>query len=273
LPIAEIGRRDIKGLLQEMVIAEKPIAANRLLGNLKTLFRWAAENELIEMSPIADLRKPAAENSRDRILEDSELVAIWRGCENLYPAQGGAVRLMLLTGTRRTEAAGLRRSEIRGDQWHLPAERSKNGRAHIIHLAPLALEVIASVPEIDGSDRIFTLDGRSSISGWSRVKIRLDEIIAEDSGEPLAHWVFHDLRRSMVTGMIEHLGIAPHVVEATVNHISGSAKAGVAGVYNRSVLLPQRSEALEAWARHIEGLVTGAAPATKVTKLAERRAS
>jgi integrase len=179
---------------------------------------------------------------------------------------------MLLTGTRRTEAAGLRRPEIKGDHWHLPAERSKNGREHIIHLASLALEVIASVPEIDGSDRVFTLDGRRSISGWSRVKIRLDEIIA-DGVEPLANWTFHDLRRSMVTGMIEHLGIAPHVVEATVNHISGSAKAGVAGVYNRSVLLPQRSEALEAWARYIEGLVTGATPATKVTKLAERRAS
>jgi integrase len=271
-PIAEIGRRDIKGLLQEMVIAEKPIAANRLLGNLKTLFRWAAENELIEMSPIADLRKPAAENSRDRILEDSELVAIWRGCEKLYPAQGGAIRFMLLTGARRTEAAGLRRSEIKGDQWLLPAERSKNGRAHIVHLAPLALEVIASVPEIDGGDRFFTLDGRSSISGWSKVKIRLDEIIAEDCAEPLVHWVFHDLRRTLVTGMIEHLGIAPHVVEATVNHISGQAKAGVAGVYNRSVLLPQRSEALEAWAQRIAGIISGAEPAANVTNL-KRRAS
>jgi hypothetical protein len=88
----------------------------------------------------------------------------------------------------------------------------------------------------------------------------------------LVHWVFHDLRRTLVTGMIEHLGIAPHVVEATVNHISGQAKAGVAGVYNRSVLLPQRSEALDAWAQRIGALLTGAVSAAKVTRLAERRA-
>jgi hypothetical protein len=99
------------------------------------------------------------------------------------------------------------------------------------------------------------------VSGWSRVKSRLDDamlrIAREErgAGAEIAPWRLHDLRRTAVTGMVE-LGAAPHVVEAAVNHVSG-AKAGVAGVYNRSQLLPERRAALERWASHVQGIVTG----------------
>jgi hypothetical protein len=56
----------------------------------------------------------------------------------------------------------------------------------------------------------------------------------------------------MVTLMNERLGIPPHVVEAVVNHVSGSAKAGVAGVYNRALYLDERSNALTAWAEYVK---------------------
>ena len=65
-----------------------------------------------------------------------------------------------------------------------------------------------------------------------------------------APWTWHDLRRTMVTHMNE-MGAAPHVVEAVVNHITGAAKAGVAGVYNRALYLPERRRALEAWAEYV----------------------
>ena len=71
----------------------------------------------------------------------------------------------------------------------------------------------------------------------------------------IAPWRLHDLRRVAVTGMVE-LGIAPHVVEVVVNHISGH-RAGVAGVYNRSELLDERRAALERWSQHVAGLVSG----------------
>jgi integrase len=281
-PIGEIARSEIKDLLRDLVKAGKPTAANRLLGNLKLVFKWAVEGDKIESSPIVDLERPADESSRDRVLTDAELVEIWRGCEGLSRAHAGAIRLMLLTGARRSEAGGLRRSELADGVWNLPAARSKNGRPHIVPLSDLVRQIVEGVPQIEGADLVFTLDGETAINGWSKIKARLDKVIgqarAAASGETYEsekhdlspHWTFHDLRRTLVTGMIESLGIAPHVVEAVVNHVSGQSRAGVAGVYNRSVLLPQRREALQAWSQHIAGLVAGATPAANVARLTRR---
>jgi integrase len=279
-PVGDIRREEVRTLLRGMIAAGKPIAANRLLSYLKVVFRWAVEEDKIESSPIVDLAKPADETSRARILDAAELAEIWHACGKLSKADGGAIRLMLLSGTRRNEAAGLLHSELSddGETWNLPAARSKNGRPHIVPLAELAREVIEGVPQVDGGDPVFSLDGKRAINGWSKTKARLDRIIgqarAEAAGEQfdaekhaMPHWTFHDLRRSLVTGMIEDLGIAPHVVEAVVNHVSGASRAGVAGIYNRSVLLPQRREALQAWSRHIESIIAGEAAPSNVTPI------
>ena len=254
-PIGDIGKAEIGDLLRKMVKDGKPIAANRLLARLRRVFAWAAHVDKIEASPIAHMDMPANENARDRVLDHDELRAIWKGCEKLSKAHGAAVRLMMLTGARRNEASGLLRSEIKGQEWHLPAPRSKNGKPHIWPLSELAREIIASVPQIEDGDPVFTLDGEKPVNGWGKVKERLDGIIAKN-GDTVAHWTLHDLRRTLVTGMIENLDIAPHVVEAVVNHVSGQSRAGVAGIYNRSVLLPQRKAALDAWAEHVQAIVT-----------------
>ena len=76
----------------------------------------------------------------------------------------------------------------------------------------------------------------------------------------LPPWTLHDLRRTAVTGMVE-IGVAPHVVEAVVNHVSGH-KGGVAGVYNRATYAAEKRAALQRWADHVERIVAGRAPAT-----------
>ena len=90
------------------------------------------------------------------------------------------------------------------------------------------------------SDLVFTTNGDTPVSGFGKAKARLDKRInlirRSEKLEPMPAWTFHDLRRTMVTVMNEKLGITPHVVEAVVNHMSGLAKAGVAGVYNKSVV-------------------------------------
>ena len=88
-----------------------------------------------------------------------------------------------------------------------------------------------------------------------------------EAGAPIGDWRFHDLRRTFVTDMNEKLGIEPHVVEAVVNHVSGLAKSGVAGIYNRALYLEQRRLALTAWARHIEALVSDTPAALNVVNL------
>jgi integrase len=143
--------------------------------------------------------------------------------------------------------------------WSLPAERTKNGRAHDVPLSDAALALLPEAREDRG-----LLFGRGSgpFSGWSRCKERLDARIAEASpkGKGLAPWVLHDLRRSFATGLSD-LGVAPHVIEALLNHVSSSAsgKAGVAGIYNRGTYAAEKREAIEKWAAHVAALVAGRA--------------
>ena len=139
----------------------------------------------------------------------------------------------------------MRRDEIDGATWTIPGARTKNRRVHVVPLAPLARQLIASVP--GNGELVFTTDGRSPVSVGSKIKRRLDQAMK------IPPWRLHDLRRTFVTGLAE-LGIRPDVIELAVNHVSG-LRGGIAGVYNRSELLPERRAALERWATHMQGLV------------------
>jgi len=166
------------------------------------------------------------------------------------------VRLLLLTGQRREEVGGMRSSEIDLDKamWALPGERTKNGLPHLVPLSRQAVELITAQPRHKGRDFVFG-EGEGPFSGWSRSKKRLDRRCGVEA------WTLHDLRRSVSTAMNDELGIAPHVVEAVINHVSGEAKRGVAGTYNRAQYLKERTLALQAWADHLT-----AAPADKVVE-------
>jgi integrase len=161
----------------------------------------------------------------------------------------------MLTGQRRTEVAGMRWREIDMDAriWTLPADRTKNHHEHLVPLSDPVVDILCerqSEQAQIGMDTplVFTSTGTSPFSGWSRSKARLD------GRANVVSWTLHDLRRTLVTRMAEDLRIAPHVVEAVVNHVSGT-RAGVAGVYNRALYLDERRAALDAWAGYVLRLV------------------
>jgi integrase len=153
------------------------------------------------------------------------------------------------------------RSELSGGNlagWTIPGTRTKNHLEFLVPLSQPAREVIGSAPTVAGKPGyVFTTTGRSSVSGFSRMKRRLDaamlKIAREETGDPefaIKPWRVHDLRRTFSTNM-HALKIAPHIVEACLNHISGH-KAGVAGTYNRYEYLDEKHDAVERWARWIE---------------------
>jgi integrase len=218
---------------------------------------------------VLNIPRPAAENPRDRVLSDDEIVAFWKGCKSLGWPFGWLFRLLLLTAQRRDEVGNMTWLEVdlEGGLWMLPRERAKNDRAHEVQLSRLALEILAAAPRIDGSQFIFTTTGRRPASGFSKAKQRLDTRMAQVLTEELAKgypgkdkiatgvpaWTLHDLRRTAATGMAS-LNVPPHVVDRILNHVSGTIR-GVAAVYNRHAYLDERKAALEAWGRHVEGLV------------------
>ncbi|MFD0460573.1 site-specific integrase [Microvirga aerilata] len=163
---------------------------------------------------------------------------------------GPLFRLLLLTGCRLSEIAEMTRSELSDDlsTLHLPGNRTKNGRPHVVYLSPLAREVLKSVKPIEGCPYVFSTNGRTPVSGFSKAKARLDSLMT------VQDWRLHDLRRTAATGMAG-LGVPPHIVEAALNHVSG-AKAGVAGTYNVEAYTVERKEALERWSFHVHSIVS-----------------
>jgi integrase len=246
-------------------------ARRALFAALSSLFGWLLEHRKIAQNPCSGLKRPQAPDSRDRVLSNTELIWFWRATDAIDVPFGTIFKLLLLLGQRLREVAGLRRDELSADGtvWSIPASRTKNRRAHVVPLPPAAQALIAAVP----SDQqiIFSTTGHTMPSGWSRAKARLDKamlaVAREDGSTTIKPFRLHDLRRCAVTGMAE-LGIRPDVIELTVNHVSGS-RGGIAGVYNRSELMDERKAALERWASHVGGLVSGRP--VKVVSLKQRQ--
>jgi integrase len=241
--------------------------ARKLLTALSAFFDWLHTEGLVKNNPCRDVARPENGTSRDRTLDSNEVRWFWQAAEMERGLYGPLLKLLLLTGARLDEVSGMRRDELSDDGavWNLPGSRTKNRRPHIVPLPPMARDLIKSLPR--GGDFIFSTTGTSPVSGWSRMKKRLDKNMLdvarlEKPDVKIGAWRLHDLRRTFCTGCGE-LGIAPHVIELCVNHVSGS-RAGIAGAYNRSVMLPERKAALERWASHVAGLVDGR-PAKVIT--------
>jgi site-specific recombinase XerD len=255
--VHDIRRTDVVALLDEVAVSA-PVWANRFLACLRKFFNWMVSRDVIETSPCDRVERPTKEVSRDRVLTADELQATWRACDQLDDRGAAFIRLLIITGQRRGEVAGWLRSEIDRDVWALPGSRVKNGQAHRVFLSRQALEIIQSLPS--GGDYIW---GASPFWNFHRPKRALDAAVKLKTGS----WTIHDLRRSVATRMVD-LGVAPHVVEAILNHV----KKGVSGIYNRSTYEPERRDAMQMWADKIGG--TTRKPKRKTTgKVVPLRAS
>jgi integrase len=255
LPIKHISRAQIAAQIGMIARERGGVTANHARTSLSGMFTWAMKQGLVESNPVIATHRAADVVSRDRVLSDVELVAIWIACrEDDY---GRIVRLLILTGQRRAEVGGMTDAELdfAARRWAIPWERTKNGRRtrapHEIPLSDPALDILREAPHRQGRAYLFG-DGDGSFSGWSKAKTALDARLAS-----VGPWRIHDIRRTVATRVAD-LGVAPHVIEAVLNNISGH-KAGVAGVYNRATYLPERRQALDLWGAHVATLVAGKA--------------
>src|SRR5215831_4498332 len=245
--LANITDTDIIAAL-DGISARTPILANRLHAVLHKLFDWARSKKLlVTANPCVGIERPAKEQSRDRVLEDKELRKVWLAADKLGHPYAGIVKLLILTGQRRNEIAGLRWSEIDESVLHLPAARTKNGLAHDVPLSAPAQAVISNLPRIVDADLVFTIK-RQPITGFSRMKERLDKA----SG--VTDWTLHDLRRTVASGL-QRLGVRLEVTEAVLKHKSGST-AGIVGVYQRHDYAAEKADALARWADYVDALVS-----------------
>ena len=251
--IADITVQDIATRLNVINKNSGAVTAGRARSALSSMFTWTMRQGFMgptPHNPASLTENPDDRLSRDRVLNDNELAAIWRACKD--DDFGRIVRLLILTACRREEIGGLRWGEIdrANGTITLPKERVKNKREHVLPLTPLTLEIIGSVKEQVGRNHLFGDRSMTGFTLWYSAKHDLDDRLGKT-----APWNLHDIRRSVATWMAEN-NIEPHVIEAILNHYSGH-RGGVAGVYNRAKYHRPMRQALSLWDDHLRSLLDG----------------
>lgn len=267
-PLPHIGRAELQPIIDAIPARQKGMR-RAVFAYASILFGWAAKRGMIDANPLSTMERPSPPPARSRVLTDSELSDTYLAATGMEAPFGPFFQMLILTGQRRSEVAGIAWGELDRDEatWTIPPERAKNKAAHIVPLSPAVvglLDGLAGVqdvhePKWPSAGLILSTNGRTPISGITKAKQRLDTAIAKRrDGETLSDWRIHDLRRTLATGL-QRLGIRFEVTEAVLNHVSG-AKSGVAGVYQQHDWKEEKRSALDAWARHVAAI---AAPAER----------
>ena len=263
--IRQIRKADVRDLIENL---EGDVLPNMVLALVRPIFRYALERDWVEVSPAEGIRKPKPETARDRVLSMDEIARIWRAAEHLGFPFSQYVRVLLLTGQRRTEVASMRWDNVDLDAgtWTLGADETKGGRGHLVPLPLPATETLKAMPRLGKAGFVFTTNGESPVSSYAAIKRKLDAFIAADGGAPMEPWVFHDLRRSAATHMVR-LGVLMEIVGRVLNH----AVTGVtAKVYALHDFAAEKRSALDRWAADVMRAVEGGSH-KKVVKLRSGR--
>jgi integrase len=248
--VESVRRRDIATLLERIAKNSGPIAANRLRAALSALWSWGLRTGLIEAdsNPVAfTVRHP--ENSRDRVLSDDELMAVWVATSD-DADYSRIARLCLLTGCRREEIGGLRWDEVQEERIAFGSGRMKGNLAHEVALLPMIAAALPARPE-NADGYVFGKRG-TGFSGYSDGKEKLDAKLVK-SGVHMLSWGLHDLRRTFST-RLHDTGVEPLVIEALLAH----KQQGVAAVYNRASFREAKRSALMHWHQMVAGIIRDA---------------
>jgi len=248
--LADLHRRDVNRVVDEVMGRSSPIEANRVFGDVHAMVRWAVRRGDLDHDPLQGMTAPNPPGRRDRVLSDDEIRHFW----NVLPtairnvSAQRILRLSLVTAQRVGEVAGMnaRELDLKTATWNIPGARTKNGHPHSAPLSPLALGLIRPSVEFDLRSTII-----ARFVGRAQAKF----------GIP--HWTAHDLRRTALTKMAE-LGVAPIVLGHIANHRT-TTKAGMTlGVYVHHAYEREKREALELWANRLQGIISGGAEVVSI---------
>ena len=246
----------------------------------RAAFAWSVKRGAIDVNPFADLPVAKGAAKRERVLNDQELAEVWKAAGEAVVPYGPIVRLLILTGQRRSEVAGITWAELSDDLtlWTIPGERTKNGVTHAVPFSGPACDLVRKLVGEGATRRraeglVFPGIAGTPFAGWSKSKRALDKAIMDTrakaaTGQPpaaLLPWNVHDLRRTVATGL-QRLGVRLEVTEAVLNHISGT-RGGIAGVYQRHDWSAEKRAALDGWAAHVASIANGQFGTAKVVKL------
>ena len=244
--IDEVRRTEIVRLLDKIDDERGPVMADRTLATVRRIMNWHAGRSDQFLSPIVRgmARTKPKERARERTLADDELRAVWLAGEGAHRPFGYLVQFILVTATRRSEASAMRRSELSGGDWLIPAARYKTKSDFLVPLSGTARAVLDKIPRIGRGDFVFTTGGRKSISGFSKWKHRFDKACG------VSGWTLHDLRRT-ARSLMSRAGVPSDHAERALGHVL----SGVRKTYDRHEYYAEKQRAFEALAGQIDRII------------------
>jgi len=267
-PITTITKKQIVNLMDQLLGRNKS-AATHTFTSLRSMMNFAISRSDLERTPMQGLKKPHKETRRDRALNDWELQRVWEAASDIGYPEGVIIQMLILTGQRLLEVAHAPWNEfdLRDHTWKLPAERTKNKRAHLLPLSESMLEFFdLHWPAETRNGLLFRRKTGKRISAFALVKRRLDAHVARrvalaaaasgsaSTPTTIPHFVLHDLRRTCSTGL-RRVEASLETTELVLNHVSGT-RSELVDTYQLYDLLPEKSRALQAWHRHVESLMS-----------------
>lgn len=242
--IASIRRSDVRDLIDGI---DGIVAPGRALAIIRTLFRYAMGRDWIDASPAEAIPNPSRDVPRDRFLSMEEVKRVYAAAPMLGYPSTGFIKLLVLTGQRRTEVASMRWADIDLDAgtWLLASDDTKSARAHLVPLSPQAIDILKTTPQF--ADFVWSSDGETHIKGYAKAKLKLDTLLTA-SGSELKPWRLHDLRRTAATHMVR-LGVSETIVGRILNHAPQGVTARIYALHSYE---SEKRHALSTWANEID---------------------
>lgn len=267
-PLPEITKADVQAVLSGM--DDRPASKRITYSVLNKLFNWAhQERDDISASPMSSIKAPSTVRGRDRHLTAEELASFLLATTEFSYPFGPLFRLLVSTLQRRENVASVDWLSLDLPQalWLQTEEVTKNDLSNFAALNTMALHVIDTLGE-KNAGLLFTTTGKTPVSGFSKAKLALDEVMvrilrerAAARGEDLSDltdkqvlppWRLHDLRRTGAS-KLQAMGVPIEVTEEVLGHKSGT-REGVAGVYNKYRYLAEKQAALAIWGEYLREL-------------------
>ena len=272
LKVSSIKRRHAVLLIDD-VRERAPITANRLQGVLVRMFNFAAERGIIDVSPLAGMRR-GKEKARARVLTDQEIKLLWKALDleraeiDIFRLTKLVLKAILLTGQRPGEVSRMTWDQIDGDMWIIPGELRKNDEENRIPITPMMKSLLDQAKPYSGDSKYVFVSPRSSRYSFKkphRAKPKAEDVPMT----PLAlsraisrHWTDmgfddgterftpHDLRRTVRTRLAE-IGVSDVLGERILGH----KLQGVLGIYNRHNYDIEKRQALMSWERRLREIL------------------
>lgn len=264
----DIDRRDLVLVLDAIKARGAPILANRTLAVVRRMFNFAVERGILDTSPAGHIKAPGKENRRDRVLTREEIRIVWHGLDDAPVSDHTrlALRLILVTGQRKGEVLAMEWPEvdINSGWWTIPAGKSKNGLLHRVPLSSMATEIVDELRTMSTSPR-WVFPSPRVMSDQPMTGAAVDHALRRCSFEGVGHFTPHDLRRTVGTSLGE-LGFNRLVQDKVLNHKDNT----VGGIYDRHSYDKEKRLALDAWAEHLRGIVTGEVKPSNVVTIPNR---